>query len=218
MGKNDAKVITYNVRNAFTGRIYNWSIKYATKQNSFWILFLCAFADASCLPLPTPFIFIVLMLLNIKKAYLFAFYGTIGTITGSLLGYTIGYYLWNLPNGEYTFIANFMFKYIPGFDVAFHQKVKVLYDTWGVGVLLAAPFVPLPYKIFSISSGIFEINLFTFIATTAIGQGVKFYLTSLLTIKFGYRIIPFFNSHLKTISIILLLIISAIIIYNFFIK
>ncbi len=196
-------------------RIYNYCLKYAASRNSFVILFFVAFADASFLPLPTPFIFIAMMLLNLKKAYWFAFYGSIGTIAGSLLGYAIGYYLWNTPEGEFTQLANFMFKYIPGFDIAFHQRVKDLYDIWGTGVLLAAPFVPLPYKIFSISSGIFEINIFTFIIATAVGQSIKFYLTSFLTIKLGYKILPFINSHLKSVSYILLLIIIIIFIFNF---
>lgn len=199
----------------YNNGIYNYFLKYAATRNSFVILFFVAFADASFLPLPTPFIFIAMMLLNLKKAYWFAFYGSIGTITGSLLGYVIGYYLWNTHNGEYTQLADFMFKYIPGFDVAFHTKVKNLYDSWGTGVLLVAPFVPLPYKIFSISSGIFEINLFTFLVTTAIGQSIKFYLTSFLTRKFGNKILPFINSHLKTVSFILLLIIIIILIFKF---
>jgi membrane protein YqaA with SNARE-associated domain len=210
-----ANITNDKSNDTYSNRIYNYCLKYAATRNSLIILFFVAFADASFLPLPTPFIFIAMMLLNLKKAYWFAFYGSIGTITGSLLGYAIGYYMWNTQNGEYTQFAEFMFRYIPGFDVTFHQKVKNLYDSWGTGVLLVAPYVPLPYKIFSISSGIFEINLFTFLVSTIIGQSTKFYLTSFLTRKFGYKILPFINTHLKTVSFILLLIIIIIVIFKF---
>lgn len=195
--------------------IYKQCLKYATSRYSFFILFIVAFADASCLPLPTPFIFIAMILLNIKKAYIFAIYGSIGTITGSLLGYLIGYFLWNTHDGEYTRLANFMFNYIPSFDIEFYKKIKSLYDIWGSGLLLLAPFIPIPYKIFSISSGIFGINILPFILTTAIGQSIKFFLTSFLTIKLGYKILPYINSHLKTVSFLLLIIIIIIVVFKF---
>ncbi len=89
-----------------------------------------------------------------------------GSVSGAWLGYAIGHFLWWTPSKEFTEIANFFFTNIPGFTPqAFYdiQKLYIDYDFW---IIFTAGFTSLPYKIITISSGAFNINMIMFIITS----------------------------------------------------
>jgi len=84
-----------------------WILQWSKTKWGLWALFIYAFADASFLPLPTPLFFLTLALLNISKAYKYALFGTLGTLSGAIAGYYIGHFVWITGNGEFTGFANF---------------------------------------------------------------------------------------------------------------
>lgn len=167
-----------------------------------WALFFCAFADASFLPLPTPMFFLALALLNISKAYKYALFGTLGTLTGAIAGYSIGHFAWLNMNGEFTGLAQFLFNNLPGFSVAGYDKIQLLYEKWDFWILFVAASLPLPYKIFSISSGVFDINLLMFCFATLVSQAIKFFALALLTIKLGPQVKKLLQFNWKPVIII----------------
>jgi membrane protein YqaA with SNARE-associated domain len=183
-------------------RLHDWSLQWANTKWGAWALFICAFADASILGLPTPMLFMVLVLLDLKKAYKYALIGTLGTLTGAVAGYSIGHFAWLNTNGEFTGIAQFLFNNIPGFSEDVYNKIHILYAKWDFWILFAAAALPLPFKIFSISSGVFDINLFIFCTATLISQGIKFLLLALLTIKLGPEVKKLFQFNWKPVAII----------------
>jgi membrane protein YqaA with SNARE-associated domain len=168
---------------------------------SMGIGYLC-FSDASILGLPTPMLFLALTLLNIKKAYKYALFGTLGTLAGALAGYSIGHFAWLNANGEFTGVAQFLFNNIPGFSEDIYNKIHILYAKWDFWILFVAAALPLPFKIFSISSGVFDINLLIFCTATLISQGIKFFLLAILTIKLGPEVKKLFEYNWKPIAII----------------
>jgi membrane protein YqaA with SNARE-associated domain len=85
--------------------------------------------------------------------------------------------------------------------VAFYEKIKLLYDKWDFWILFVASFVPVPCKIFSISSGVFNINILIFAIATFLSQGIKFYLLALITIKIGDRVKKLLEYNFKSIAI-----------------
>jgi membrane protein YqaA with SNARE-associated domain len=99
-----------------------WS-QWANTRWGSWAIFLCAFADASFLPLPTLMFFLALTLLNITKAYKYALFGTLGTLFGAMAGYSIGHFAWLNANGEFTGLAVFIFNHIPGFSEAIFNSI-----------------------------------------------------------------------------------------------
>ena len=167
-----------------------------------WALFLCAFADASFLGLPTPMLFLSLALLNVRKVYKYTLFGLLGTLTGAVAGYAIGHFAWIDINGDFTHIAQFLMTNIPGFSDAGYNKIHILYAKWDFWILFIAGYLPLPYKIFSISSGVFDINIFIFSFATLISQGMKFFLLALLTIKLGPKLKKLLEFNWKPIVII----------------
>ena len=188
--------------NNWLKKLHIWSLQWANTKWGTWSLFICAFADASFLPLPTPMFFLALALLNITKTYKYALFGTLGTLSGAIAGYSIGHFAWLNMHGEFTGLAQFLFNNIPGFSEEIYNKIHILYSKWDFWILFIASFLPLPYKIFSISSGVFDINIFIFCIATLISQGIKFYLLALLTIKLGPEVKKLFEFNLKPIAII----------------
>ena len=113
--------------NNWLKKFHTWSLYRAITKWGTWSLFICAFADASILPLPTPVFFLALALLNITKTYKYAFFATIGTVSGAIAGYSIGYFAWINLHGEFTGLAQFLFNNIPGFSEEIYNKIHILY-------------------------------------------------------------------------------------------
>jgi membrane protein YqaA with SNARE-associated domain len=183
-------------------RFKAWGLHWARTKWGAWALFICAFFDASVFGLPTPMFFFALALINIKKVYIYALFGILGTLAGALAGYSIGHFAWLNANGEFTGLAQFLFNNIPGFSEAVYDKIHILYAKWDFWILFVAAALPLPFKIFSISSGVFDINLIVFCVATLISQGLKFMVLSLLTIKLGPEVKKLFEFNWKPIVII----------------
>jgi membrane protein YqaA with SNARE-associated domain len=182
--------------------MHAFNVKWAHTKLSLWILFFVAFGEASFITLPVFMFLIALTLLNPEKAYKHALIGLLGTFAGALAGYAVGHFAWVKPDGEFTGVAKFLFDIIPGFSESGYDKVQILYDKWGAGILFLSIMVPLPYNILSISSGVFDMNLLVFFAATLVSQGIKFFLLAFLTIKLGHEIRKIFDFNWKPVAII----------------
>lgn len=154
----------------------------ATKWGSL-ALFVFAFADASFLPLPVTTFFLIILMLNTTKVIKMTVLVVTGTLLGSLAGYSIGHFAWFKPNGELTGAVQFILNNIPGFSHEVYAKVQGLFNKWDFWILGAATASPLPYGMFSITSGVFGINIFIFLISTLIYQGLKFSLIAAFSIK-----------------------------------
>lgn len=196
--------------------IYIWS-QWANTRWGGWALFICAFADASFLPLPTPMFFLALTMLNITKAYKYALCGTLGTLFGAVAGYSIGHFAWLTADGSFTGLAQFIFNHVPGFSEAVFTKINIQFVKWDFWILFIVAFIPVPYKIFSISSGVFDVNVIMFCIATLFSQALKFYLFALLIIKRGSAVKKLFEFKLAPVAIIATACIAiAIVVINTF--
>jgi len=190
----------------FRTSIKKWAIRWGSAA-----IFICAFADACCLPLPTPMFFITLIILNITKAYRYALFGTIGSLLGAIIGYSIGHFAWLTSNGEFSTLAQFIFNHVPGFTESLYNSIHNQFIKWDFWILFVASLTPVPYKIFSISSGVFDINLPLFCVATLISQAIKFYVIAWLTTRIGHRIGIILEDKLRPIAIIATVCIAIVI-------
>jgi membrane protein YqaA with SNARE-associated domain len=142
-------------------------------------------------------------LLSIKKAYKYALFATLGTLSGAIAGYSIGHFAWINTDGEFTGLAQFLFDNMPGFSVTGYNKIHILYEKWDFWILFVAAALPLPFKIFSISSGVFDINILVFCCATLISQAIKFLLLALLTIKLGPEVKKLLDIKWKPVLLII---------------
>ena len=192
-------------------KVNNWITYLANTKWGTFTLFICAFADASFLPLPVTTFFLVLILLNRRKLYKYILFVVLGTITGALAGYTIGHYAWVKPDGEFTGVVQFLFNNIPGFSLAVYEKVQTLYTKWDFWILSGATVTPLPYGMFSVTSGAFNINIFIFFVTTLISQVIKYVFLAFFTVIIGPKIRKLSELDWKPVAIIIPVLIVIII-------
>jgi membrane protein YqaA with SNARE-associated domain len=180
--------------NKWFKNIHSWSLQYANAKWGPWILFSGGVADASFFPLPVTTLFLALILLNTKSTLKFSLFLTSGILVGATAGYLAGRFAWFDPKMEFTGFAQFFLDKFPGSSVAGYDKIHHLFSRWGSGILLLATTTPLPYGLFSVSSGVFNINIFIFVLVTLIGHGSKYLLLAYLTKRMGpvvNRIIAF---------------------------
>jgi membrane protein YqaA with SNARE-associated domain len=182
-------------------RLYDWVLHWAETPYGPAALFVLAFVEASFFPIPADPLLIALVLGATKKAYRFATICLIGSVTGALFGYAIGYFLWWTPSGEFTSIANFFFNNIPGFSIASFYEIKNLYDEYDFWIVFSAGFTPLPYKVIAISSGAVLISLPMFIIASVISRGARFFLIAFLIWKFGPQIKTFIDKYFNWLAI-----------------
>jgi len=182
--------------------MHEWSLHRAETRWGLWALFICAFCEASFIGIPTIMVFIPLVLLNPKMTWKYIIFSLLGTIAGAMVGYAIGHFVWISKSGEFTGLARFMFDNIPGFSEIGYEKIRNLYANWDFWILFVSAALPLPFKIFSISSGVFNINLLIFVIATLLSQGIKFGLLALFTLKLGPRVKKLFEYNWKPVIII----------------
>jgi membrane protein YqaA with SNARE-associated domain len=162
-------------------------------------LFILAFMESSVFPVPPDILLVALSLANTSLAL---YYATITTI-GSVLGGVAGYYL-GLKGGRRIAKRIFSERMIDKADNYFKE-----YGTWAV---LIAAFSPIPYKVFTITAGIFKVNLKKFVIASIIGRGARFYAESVLIMLWGEEILAFIDSNLEIITLITAAVIIAVVV------
>lgn len=187
--------------NKWLSRLNDRRLQLANTKWGIVVLFISAFADASFFPMLAPVFFLALSLLNINKTYRYAIIAIAGTFAGALAGYSIGHFAWFKTDGELTALSEFMLTYIPGFTASSYDKIHIFFDKWDVWILSLASALPIPYKYFSISSGVFNVNIFIFCCITLAVQTLKFFLLAFLINKIGHRVKKLFDYNWKPIII-----------------
>ena len=180
-------------------RLYDWMLSWGDSHWGALALFLFAFAEASFFPIPPDVLLIALCLGAVARSFRIAAICTAGSILGAMVGYAIGYFAWQNGAGEYTALANFFFNHV--FSVEAFEKVGALYDQYNFWIVFTAGFTPLPYKIFTISGGLFHINFVMFIIASIVSRGLRFFLIAGLIWKFGAPIKGFIDKYFNLLAI-----------------
>jgi len=183
-------------------KLYDWILHWAETPYGPIALFILAFAEASFFPIPPDALLIALVLGASKKAFRFALICTGASVLGALLGYAIGHFVWWGVDGEFSSVALFFFNTIPGFTQQIFYDVKKLYDEWDFWIIFTAGFTPIPYKVFTITSGAFDINIILFVVASIIGRAGRFFLVAFLIWKFGKQIKSFIDKYFNLLAIL----------------
>ena len=194
-------------------KIYNKCLEWAAHKRSNFFLALVSFSESSFFPLP-PDIMIIPMVIAKKKNYIKIFLiATLFSTLGGLLGYFIGSYFIDVAL-KIVEIYGYQEKII---DLKNNLSSGNSLYVW-LGTLFIAGFTPLPFKIFTITSGIIGVNLIIFFFICLLARGLRFYIIAYFSAKFEKK----FNSFIekkgtKWFPIIgLLIVVIFTIIYFFF--
>ncbi|MBU1096516.1 MAG: DedA family protein [Bacteroidetes bacterium] len=182
-------------------KLYDWVLHWAKTPYGAVALFVLAFAESSFFPIPPDALLIALVLGARNKAFKFALNCTAASVLGALLGYALGHYLWWNSSNEFSSVAMFFFNNIPGFTEKIFYDVKTLYDEWNFWIIFTAGFTPIPYKVFTISGGAFDINIVLFVLASIVSRAGRFFLVAFLIWKFGDQIKGFIDKYFNWLAI-----------------
>ncbi|KAA3616720.1 MAG: DedA family protein [Calditrichaeota bacterium] len=183
-------------------RSYDWVLSWADTKYGTLALALIAFAESSFFPIPPDVLLIALVLGARQRAFTFAGICTVSSLTGAVAGYLIGYFVWWTNPGEFSNMAVFFFDHVPGFTEMLFFKIQEMYDTWNFWIVFTAGFTPIPYKIFTVSAGAFNINFPMFVIASIISRGARFFLVAGLLWKFGEPIKKFIDKYFNLLAFI----------------
>lgn len=179
-------------------RLYDWVLSWSSSRWGWLALFVIALCEASWFPLPPDILLIALCLGATKKSFRFAGITLLGSIIGAMLGYAIGHFLWTTPAGDPTAIATFFFNHV--FSVEGFNSVGALFDKYNFWIVFTAGFTPLPYKLFTIAGGLFDINFVMFIIASIVSRGMRFFLIAWLIWRFGTPIKAFIDKYFNLLA------------------
>ena len=188
--------------------IYKKTLEWAGHPQAEKILGVVSFAESSFFPIPVDVMLAPMALADQSKAWRFAFIATIASVLGAILGYFIGAIFFDSVGQQIIDALHWQEK----FDL-----VKQGFTDYGVWIILIASFTPFPFKIVTISSGIFGIAILPFIALSLIGRAGRFYLVSGLVKFFGPSIENVLEKWVERIGwgALILLIVAAVVYKSF---
>ena len=154
-------------------------------------LFLLAFAESSFFPIPPDVLLITLAISIPAQAFRYAAVCTIGSVLGGVLGYGIGLHV-------YEAVGRPIVQFYHGESVM--EAIKVQYDQHGFWGILVAAITPIPYKVFTISSGVFKFDFRSFVIASVLGRSTRFFIVAALIWKFGPAIRDFIDRYFNWLS------------------
>jgi len=157
-------------------RLYDWVLHWADTPYGAPALFLLSFAESSFFPIPPDVLLIALVLGGRRRWFKFAAICTAGSVAGGIAGYGIGIGLMDTL-GQRIIVLYHAEEY--------YQTVTRWYETYDYWIVFIAAFTPIPYKVFTIASGAFHMNLVAFCAVSAAGRGARFFMVAVLLYAFG---------------------------------
>ena len=173
--------------------LYDWTMAQATHPRALWILAFVAFVESSVFPIPPDVLMIPMILARPKQAWLIALVALVASVAGGLLGYAIGAFAFD-QIGSPMLAAMGKGAAMEAFNTRFND--------FGFWPVLIAGITPFPYKVITIMSGWTGLPLGTFIVTSIIARGVRFFLIAALLYKFGAPVRDFIERRLGLVFIV----------------
>ena len=186
---------------SFIRNLYNWVLKWADSKYGGLALGLMALAEASFFPIPPDVLLIALCLGSQNKSLNFGLICSIGSILGAIVGYAIGSFLWWSTPNTFTPLANFFFDIIPGFSNDVFYSIKSQYEQWNFWIIFTAGFTPIPFKIFTITAGAFDINFILFLIASTVSRSARFFIVCGLIWKYGKPIEKFIDKYFNILAL-----------------
>jgi len=173
-------------------KLYFWTLHWSETQYALPALILLSFAESSFFPIPPDVLLIAMCFATPKRWVTYAFWCTVASVLGGILGWYIGWGLWEG-------VGQPIVHFYHGEEIM--AKVDALYDKYGfIGILVAA-ITPIPYKVFTIASGVFRFDLLQLIGASILGRGIRFFVVAGLIRWSGPSVRPFIEKHFELVMV-----------------
>ncbi len=186
--------------------LITFTVNKADNKNSTKFLAAFSFLESIIIPIPTD-IFIIPMMLTKRYSWLYlGIFVTTFSILGGITGYIIGMYFWDV-------IGVKIVSFYDGQENI--NYIKSLFSKYGWVVILIAGFSPIPYKIFTLGSGMLGYNFLFFLICSVVSRGLRFISLSFLVHKYGEKSIKLLNNHFSKFTALISIIFLIIVILLF---
>jgi len=175
-------------------RLYDWVLHWADTPYGMPALCLLSFAESSFFPVPPDVLLAPMVLGNRRKWFRFATACSVASILGGILGYLIGMTVWNqIDQTVYAWR-------VPGINEVNFAKATAWYERYNFWIVFVAGFTPLPYKVATISAGVFFGEggwgpFAVFVAASAVGRSSRFFMVAGAMGLAGPRIVPVLDKY-----------------------
>ena len=173
-------------------RLYDFTLDLSAHRHAGWGLGVVSFIESSFFPIPPDLMLIPMVLAERSKAWIYAAICTLASVAGAVLGYYIGYALWETVGQPVIAFYN---------GQAAFEKFTGFYDVWGVWIVLAAAISFLPYKVATIASGVAGLALGPFLLASLAGRGIRFFAVAGLIYFFGPQIRTLIDRYFNILSL-----------------
>lgn len=168
-------------------RLYEWTMAKAAHAHAEWWLAVFAFVEASFFPIPPHPLLGLMCLAEPKKAIRFAMVATLASVAGGMLGYAIGY-------GLYESVGTPLLAAL-GLAESFPRAACYLRE-YGAEIIMIKGATPIPFKLLTITAGFIAMPLLTFIAASLVSRAISFMIVGVLFRLFGAPIKAFIDKYL----------------------
>ncbi len=172
-------------------RLYDKALRWAAHPRAPRFLGMLSFAESSFFPIPPDVMLAPMVLANRHRAWYYATLTTIMSVLGGLLGYAIGMFLFDQLGQPLIEVYQAEEKF---------QRVVSWFNHYGVWVVFIAGFSPIPYKLFTVTSGVLALALVPFTIASLVGRGARFYLVTGLLYWGGERFSKFLQKNVDRIG------------------
>jgi len=174
-------------------RLYARILEIAAGPNALAALLVVSFAESSFFPIPPDILLIPMILARPHQAFRLAALCTLASVAGGLLGYAIGYFLFDAIGRPVLEFYKAMGSY---------EALKAGFAEWGVWIIIIKGMTPIPYKLITIASGVAQFDLIAFVGASIISRSVRFFLVAALLWYFGDAARQFIERRLTLVTTI----------------
>lgn len=180
--------------------LYAWVERLSARPAAVWLLAVVSFVESVFFPVPPDAMLIPMGVARPRRALLYATVALLASVGGGIAGYYIGAYAWDALGRPIVEFYGQTGRVAKLFD--WYRD----YDAW---IVLIAGFTPIPYKLFTLTSGAAGVNIAVFLVASLAGRGARFFLVSGLLHVFGARAGAWIDRHFDRLTIAFVLLIIA---------
>lgn len=177
-------------------RLYDWTLRLAGHRHADRAMAAVSFAESSFFPIPPDVMLVPMILARREQAYRIAAICTVASVLGGVLGYAIGYFL-------YDSVGIWLINLYGAHDGL--AETAAWYERWGAAVILIKGLTPIPFKIITIASGFFKYHFGLFVLLATITRGARFFLIAFLLKRYGAPVQAFIEKRLNLVGSLLLI-------------
>ena len=178
-------------------RIRKWAKDHAEGPRAKFWLGAVSFSEASFFIVPPDVLLIAILLTSAKRWIQYATFTTVMSVLGGAFGYLIGLLLFGLVGEPLITFYNIEEEV---------ETVRQLFEKSAFIAIFTAAFTPIPFKVFTISAGLFHINFIVFIVASLLGRGIRFFAIAGLLHVYGKKITKLLDKYFNVFSLLVTLI------------